>query len=68
MDEVPSDEFVVETVQKHGGTISPTTLLKELVDGGHTPANSQRAMQRCLERGKIKFDLNLNVHHLAMAA
>lgn len=68
-DEVPSDEEVLKIVQERGGSINPADLLAALIETGHTPANSQRAMQRCLDRAKIKLDLDLRVvQKLAMAA
>jgi hypothetical protein len=64
-DEVPSDDEVLNVVRKHEGGIGPTELLTALLGTGHTRANAQRAIQRCLERRKIKFDLNLRIQHLS---
>ena len=67
--EIPTDEEVLAIVQAHPNGIEARELLQKLLGAGHTRANSQRAMQRCLDRDKIRLDLNLKVlSRLAMAA
>ena len=55
-EEIPTDDEVLALVGIHEGGIDPTELLSALLASGHTRPNSQRAMQRCLDRGKIRFD------------
>jgi hypothetical protein len=59
--EIPSDEEVLELVAKAGGQILPSNLIDELVKADHTRFNSQWAVRRCFERGKIELTLDLEV-------
>lgn len=60
--EIPSDNIVCETLEK----LAPATarvLLKALIDQSYSTRDSERAIQRCLDRGKIVLGsgLRLNV-------
>jgi hypothetical protein len=59
--EVPSDEEVLKAIAQHGAPISPRALLKILMDSDHNRSNSQLAIQRCIDRGKIGFNLDLHL-------
>jgi hypothetical protein len=61
-DEIPNDDEVIAIVDRAGDAgISPSEVLAELVAGDHNRADSQRAMQRVLDRGKIAFNTTLKL-------
>lgn len=54
--EVPSDEQVIEALEHLDGHADALTLCKALMADGHSPLESQLAIQRTAERGKILVD------------
>jgi hypothetical protein len=68
--EIPTDEEVLAIVESYPAGVSASELLQKLLNEGHNRANAQRAMQRCLDRDKIRLNLNLMVlsNQLALAA
>lgn len=69
--EVPSDEEVVETLVELGGKhVDAVTLCRKLMDRGHPRLQSQLAIQRTAERGRITVDRDwtLSVAEEEMAA
>lgn len=58
--EIPSDEEVCATLAR----MEPTTaraLVEELGKANHSSRDSQRAVQRCLDRGKIQLGAGLRL-------
>jgi hypothetical protein len=51
--EVPSDAEVVATLQELGDRITARDLCIKLIAAGHPKRQSQLAIQRAAERGKI---------------
>jgi hypothetical protein len=68
--EVPSDQQVVDMLAKLGGHTTALVLCKALVADGHPVLESQLAIQRAAERGRlvINQDWSLTVAHEAQAA
>jgi hypothetical protein len=68
--EIPTDEEVLAIVETYSNGVSASELLQKLLHEGHTRANAQRAMQRCLDRDRIRLNLDLMVlsNQLALAA
>lgn len=54
MHEIPRDEEVVQVLQNLG-TASARALVDALVGRDHGVRDAQRAIQRCLDRGKIRM-------------
>lgn len=54
MHEIPSDDEVLSVLHELG-TASARALVDELVDRAHDTRDAQRAIQRCLDRGKIQL-------------
>lgn len=54
MYEIPRDEEVLEVLQGLG-TASARMLVDALVNRDHGTRDAQRAIQRCLDRGKIRL-------------
>lgn len=54
--EVPSDEEVVATLQRLGHRVTARALCMELVFAGHPVRQSQLAIQRAAERGRIEVN------------
>lgn len=67
--EIPSDEEVLALLVEMGDRISARDLCDRLVDAGHPRGQSQIAIQRAAERGKISIndDLSLSPRELATA-
>lgn len=68
--EVPSDNEVVAVLVRLGGHASARALCDALVDDGHPRRDSQLAIQRASERGRINVaaDWTLNVPNEVVAA
>lgn len=68
--EVPSDNEVVETLLGLGGHADAVTLCKTLMDRGHPQRQSQLAIQRAAERGRliVNRDWTLSIPEEAVAA
>lgn len=68
--EIPSDEQVVAMLETIGERVSARDLCIALIADGHPMRESQLAIQRAAERGKIHVhdDWTLSVAHEAMAA
>jgi|GEM_PF-6479200 len=58
--EIPSDAEVCSVLQRLGDSTA-RALVNALVDTGHSPRDSQRAIQRCLDRGKITLGQGLRL-------
>lgn len=52
-DEVPSDEEVVRALARLGGRATAVKLCNALVEAKHSRRDSQLAIQRAAERGRI---------------
>lgn len=68
--EVPSDDEVVAVLIKIGDHTSARVLCDALVAGGHPRPDSQLAIQRAAERGRINVakDWTLSVANIVVAA
>ena len=68
--EVPSDDEVVAALASLGGTATALELCKELMIAGHPALQSQLAIQRAADRGRLAINQNwsLSVAHEAVAA
>ena len=70
--EVPSDEEVVETLGQLEGRTTALKLCEALMQRGHARLQSQLAIQRTAERGKIHiwsdWTLSLDEQKVAAAA
>ena len=51
--EIPTDEEVLAIIQAVEGGVTPSVLLRELVEAGHTRENTIRAIQRVFDRGLV---------------
>ena len=51
--EVPSDEQVLAALQELGGNADALALCRQLMSEGHPELQSQLAIQRTAERGKL---------------
>ena len=51
--EVPSDEQVLEALEQLGGRADALALCQALMSQGHPELQSQLAIQRTAERGKL---------------
>ncbi|WP_151885137.1 hypothetical protein [Qipengyuania flava] len=67
--EIPSDDEVLALLVEMGDRITARGLCDRLVDAGHPRGQSQIAIQRAAERGKILIndDLSLSPRELAAA-
>jgi hypothetical protein len=54
--EVPSDDQVVAALQTIGGRADASSLLDHLVDEGHPRRQTQLAIQRAADRGRIQLE------------
>lgn len=59
--EIPSDEEVCLTLQSLGTTTGRALAEALMAEGKHNARDTQRAIQRCLDRGKIKLDSELRL-------
>lgn len=68
--EIPSDDAVVSALEKIGGCATALALCDELVRTKHPRRDSQLAIQRAAERGRISVgsDWKLSVVKKAIAA
>lgn len=69
--EVPSDQQVVDAFIALGSAkVDAVTLCQKLMDGGHPRLQSQLAIQRAAERGRLSVnsDWTLSVSQEAVAA
>lgn len=60
IDEIPSDREVVDLVSQHGD-LSAKSLVSVLQERGHSRRDSQRAIQRCLDRGSLQLGSSMNL-------
>lgn len=60
-DDIPTDAEVVDAIGTDPLGKSASDVLQVLLAGGHTRANSQRAIQRVLDRGKVQYNRALNL-------
>lgn len=58
--EIPSDGEVCRVLQALG-TVTARDLVAELEKGNHSRRDAQRAVQRCLDRGKIVLGTGLRL-------
>lgn len=70
MIEVPSDDQVVAALRELGEHVTARRLCAALIDAGHPVRQSQLAIQRASERGRIHVhsDWTLSVAREAVAA
>ena len=54
--EVPNDEQVVNALHGLGGPVTAMALCRALVASGHPIRQSQLAIQRAADRGRIQFN------------
>lgn len=68
--EVPSDNQVVEALHELGGHADALALCTQLMNSGHPRLQSQLAIQRAAERGRLSVnrDWTLSVALEAVAA
>jgi len=68
--EIPSDDEVVATLQRLGDRVTARALCMELVTAGHPVRQSQLAIQRAAERGRIQVNTDWTLSPVveAMAA
>lgn len=68
--EIPSDDQVVEALRKLSGHATAVALCKALEDAGHPRRDSQLAIQRAAERGRLVLqpDWSVRVAQEAVAA
>lgn len=58
--EIPSDTEVCQALKKLGSATA-RALVDALEDAGHDVRDSERAVQRCLDRGKIAIGAGLKL-------
>lgn len=61
MDEIPTDDEVLKAIGHESEGKGPSEVLSLLIGEGHTRANSQRAIQRVLDRGKVQYSKALKL-------
>lgn len=68
--EIPSDDAVVAALTQLGGSGTAKALCDRLVAGGHPRPDSQLAIQRAVERGRLSIrpDWSLTVVQNLVAA
>ena len=68
--EIPSDDEVVATLQRLGDRVTARALCMELVTAGYPVRQSQLAIQRAAERGRIQVNTDWTLSPVveAMAA
>jgi len=68
--EVPSDDQVVAALAELGGTAPAVELCRALVIAGNPVLQTQLAIQRAADRGRLQInrDWTLSVVHEAVAA
>ncbi|HEX9931742.1 MAG TPA: hypothetical protein VGB08_02755 [Allosphingosinicella sp.] len=68
--EIPSDQAVVDALAELGGRATAVRLCHALVVAGHPIRQSQLAIQRAAERGRIEInsDWSLSVAKEVLAA
>ena len=68
--EIPSDDQVVAALHEIGDGVSARALCKALIEAGHPLRESQIAIQRATERGRILVndDWTLSAVHEPLAA
>lgn len=54
--EIPSDDEVVAVLQRLGDRVTARALCVELIADGHPVRQSQLAIQRAAERGRIQVN------------
>jgi hypothetical protein len=65
--EVPSDDAVVTALRELGGTAAAVDLCKALVIAGHSVLQSQLAIQRAADRGRLKINSDWTLSAMAEA-
>lgn len=63
--EIPSDDEVVGALAKLGGQTTALALCNALVDAGHPRRDSQLAIQRAAERGRIEVQTDWTLRQIA---
>ena len=63
--EIPSDDEVLALLIVIGNRVSARELCEKLVDAGHPRGQSQIAIQRAAERGKITINEDLSLSPIA---
>lgn len=66
--EVPSDDEVVATLRGLNGHADAMALCRALMDQGHPQLESQLAIQRAAERGRLVVNRDWTLSLEAMAA
>ena len=68
--EIPSDDTVVSALEEIGASATASALCEQLVRNGHPRRDSQLAIQRAAERGRISVgsDWMLSVVDKVIAA
>lgn len=64
--EVPSDNEVVAVLAALGERVTARALCMKLIEAGHPVRESQIAIQRAAERGRIKVNDDLSVSPLVV--
>lgn len=62
--EVPSDDEVVAVLERLGNEVTARALCVELIAAGHPVRESQIAIQRAAERGRIQVNDDLSLSPL----
>lgn len=63
--EIPSDEVVLAMLVRMGDRVTARDLCEHLVEAGHSRGQSQIAIQRAAERGKIAINGDLSLSPVA---
>jgi hypothetical protein len=66
--EVPSDDEVVATLRELNGHADAVELCRALMDRGHPQLETQLAIQRAAERGRLVVNRDWTLSLEAMAA
>lgn len=64
--EVPSDDEVVEVLAALGERVAARVLCLKLIEAGHPVRESQIAIQRAAERGRIRVNDDLSLSPLVV--
>lgn len=58
---VPTDKDISDAIRSLGGSAKGSELLESLKNRGYDNRESQRVMQRCLDRGIVKLGNSLRL-------
>jgi hypothetical protein len=64
--EVPSDDEVVAVLEALGERVTARALCMKLIEAGHPVRESQIAIQRAAERGRIQVNDDLSMSPLVV--